>query len=83
MNLMELIFEGDCLSHYKSLYPLWVEKLVFLLLVLGAIFVGFELGNYLEDYSLWAARICGLPILVLIATEMFGRLFQSIITREK
>ncbi|MDP6869949.1 MAG: hypothetical protein QGI21_04175 [Candidatus Poseidoniaceae archaeon] len=66
----------------SNLYPLWIEKFGFLLLVTAGIVLGIELSNYLEGVLLWITRICGIPILVLVITEFLGRLLQSIITRE-
>ena len=65
----------------SSVYPLWIEKLVFILLIVTAILVGeVALKNHLEGYALWAARICGLPILVLVTTEAIGRILQKLLT---
>ena len=53
-------------------YPLWVEKLIFYSLIGTAIYIGFSLQDYLDGAFLWLARICALPILILV------RLFQSV-----
>jgi hypothetical protein len=59
-------------------YPLWVEKLIFYSLIGTAIYIGFCLQDYLDGAFLWLARICALPILILVSTEFFGRIFQSV-----
>ena len=59
-------------------YPLWVEKLIFYSLIGAAIYIGFSLQDYLDGAFLWLARICVLPILILVITEYFGRIIQSV-----
>ena len=60
-----------------SLYPLWIEKLVFLGLVTSAIFAGIALQSHLNGVPLILSWVCGLPLLVLILTEGIGRFIQS------
>ena len=60
-----------------SLYPLWIEKLVFLGLVTSAIFAGIALQSHLNGVPLILSLVCGLPLLVLILTEGIGRFIQS------
>jgi len=64
-----------------SIYPLWIEKIFFLGLVTVAIYFGILLADYTSGVQLWVARICLLPILVLVLTEGIGRLIQSISTK--
>ncbi len=60
-----------------SLYPLWIEKLVFLGLVGSAIFAGITLQSHLDGVPLILSWVCGLPLLVLVLTEGIGRFIQS------
>jgi hypothetical protein len=61
-----------------KVYPLWLEKLIFYSLIGAAIWVGITLQNYLDGGLLWVARICLLPILVFVITELFGRNIQKV-----
>jgi hypothetical protein len=65
----------------SSLYPLWIEKLIFLLLIAGGIYSGLLLGSYLSGVLLWVTRICMLPIVILVASEGIGRIVQSIYSK--
>ncbi len=65
----------------NSLYPLWIEKLVFLGLVAAAIYGGFMLQDYVSGLPLWLTRICVLPIAILVLTEVIGRTIQSIYSK--
>jgi len=62
----------------SSLYPLWIEKSVFLGLVASAICAGILLQDHLSGVLLWSTWICVLPITILIITEGIGRMIQSI-----
>lgn len=62
----------------SSLYPLWIEKSVFLGLVASAICVGILLKEHLSGVLLWSTWICVLPIAILVITEGIGRIIQSI-----
>jgi len=62
----------------SSLYPLWIEKSVFLVLVASAIYAGILLQDHLSGVLLWSTWICLLPISILIITEGIGRIIQSI-----
>lgn len=64
-----------------SIYPLWIEKLVFLALLASSIYCGILLQDYLSGALLWISWICLLPILMLVLTEALGRLVQSIHTK--
>jgi hypothetical protein len=64
-------------------YPSWVEKLIFLSAVGGAIWLGLWIWQS-SDWHVagkWAVSICGLPIMVLIITEAIGRVIQSRVPR--
>jgi len=64
-----------------STYPLWVEKLVFIGLIAGAVYAGMMLQDHISGIGLHLTRFCGLPIAVLVLTEGFGRVLQSRITK--
>lgn len=60
-------------------YPSWLEKLTFLLVLVGAIWLGMWIWQS-SDWHVagkWTASICGLPLLVLLTTEAMGRIIQS------
>jgi hypothetical protein len=66
-------------------YPSWLEKLVFVSSVVGAIWLGMCIWQS-SDWHVagkWSAIICGLPILVLFTTEAFGRIIQSKVTEDR
>ena len=65
-------FEGN-------IYPLFIERIVFLLLVIVAILLGVWMWDYskLNKYVLWVITIVILPIVVLSLTEGFGRIMQK------
>ncbi len=65
----------------SSLYPLWIEKLVFLCLIASAIYSGYALQDQLSGVVLWLSWICVLPICVLVITEGIGRTIQSIYSK--
>ncbi len=64
-----------------SIYPLWIEKLIFLGLLASGIYCGMLLQDYLSGIQLWLSWLCLLPIAILFLTEGLGRLVQSINTR--
>ncbi len=64
-------------------YPSWVEKLIFLSAVGGAIWLSLWIWQS-SDWHVagkWTVSLCGLPILVLIITEAIGRVIQSRVPR--
>ena len=61
----------------SSYYPLWIEKLVFLALVSSGIYAGFFLQDHLDGASLILSWVCGIPLVVLVLTEVIGRALQS------
>tara|TARA_B100001113_G_scaffold211321_1_gene173388 strand:+ start:229 stop:441 length:213 start_codon:yes stop_codon:yes gene_type:complete len=64
-----------------SEYPMFLERIVFIGLLIGSIFAGNVLSDHLSGAQLWLSWICGIPILLLIVTEFFGRIIQSIHTK--
>lgn len=64
-----------------DVYPLWLEKLVFLGLAIGSGFTAVLLEDYVSGYALYASWFCGLPVAVLILTEAAGRILQSFHTK--
>ena len=62
-------------------YPLWLEKMIFLGLIVLAVSGAYQLQEYLSGPLFWLATICGLPLMVLVTTEFLGRIIQSIHTR--
>ena len=66
-------------------YPSWLEKLVFVSSVVGAIWLGMWIWQSSDWHVVgkWSAIICGLPILVLISTEAIGRIIQSKVTENR
>ena len=65
----------------SSLYPLWVEKMVFIGLISLAIVSGIALKSHLEGPALILSWVCGLPLLVLVLTEGIGRVVQSVYSK--
>ena len=66
----------------SKIYPLWMEKFVFLVLVGASIYAGMKLPDYIEGVALWVFWICGMPILILVLTEVIGRIIQTIHTSD-
>ena len=48
-----------------SVYPLWIEKLVFVLIIASGIYTGYALGEHMSGVALLLARLCGLPLAIL------------------
>jgi len=63
-------------------YPIFLEKIAFIGLLALSIYVGYILGEHLNEASLWFSWICGIPILLLVFTEGIGRVIQKIHTRK-
>ena len=53
----------------SAVYPLWIEKLVFVLIIASGIYAGYALGEYLSGASLLLIRICGIPLAILLLME--------------
>ena len=60
-----------------SVYPLWIERLVFFTLITLGIYLGIVLGDTLSGIGLIVARFCGIPLMILVFTEGIGRGIQS------
>ena len=60
-----------------SVYPLWIEKLIFILIILSGIYAGTILQDHLSGASLWLSWFCGIPLAILVLTEGIGRLLQT------
>ena len=61
----------------SSLYPLWIEKLIFVGLIGLAVYTGMALQDHFSGYNLTLSLVCGLPLAVLVLTEAIGRSIQS------
>lgn len=59
-------------------YPLWIEKLIFLVLIGLSVYGGMLLQDYLSGALLWISWLCIMPIAVLVITEGIGRTVQSV-----
>lgn len=64
-----------------SVYPLWIEKLVFLLIIASGIYAGYALGEHMSGVTLLLTRVCGLPLAILFLTEGVGRIIQSALSK--
>ena len=62
----------------SSLYPLWIEKLIFVGLIALAICAGMALQDHFSQINLILSWVCILPLIVLVLTEGIGRMIQSI-----
>ena len=56
-------------------YPLWIEKIVFILLATAGIWYLWTQSE-LVGSQLWISLCCGLPFVGLILTEAIGRVVQ-------
>ena len=65
-----------------SEYPMFLEKIVFIGLLIGSIFAGNMLSDHLSGVQLWLSWICGIPILLLIVTEFLEELFNQFMLNE-
>lgn len=62
-------------------YPMYLEKLAFIGLLILAIYSGNMLTDHLSGYQLWASWICGIPILLFVVAELVGRIIQKVHVR--
>jgi len=60
-----------------SVYPLWIEKLIFIGIIGLGIYLGIILQDYVSGPGLLLSWFCGLPLLILVTTEGIGRIIQS------
>ena len=65
----------------SSYYPLWVEKILFLGLIVFGVYAGIALQDHLDGASLVLSWVCGLPLVVLVLTEGIGRILQAIVSK--
>jgi hypothetical protein len=59
-------------------YPLWIEKVIFLVLIGLSVYGGMLLQDYLSGVLLWISWLCIMPIAILVITEGIGRAVQSV-----
>tara|TARA_B100001248_G_C27094216_1_gene324016 strand:- start:380 stop:580 length:201 start_codon:yes stop_codon:yes gene_type:complete len=64
-----------------AVYPLWIEKLVFFLIIASGIYAGYALGGHMSGISLLLTRLCGLPLVILFLMEGVGRIIQSVLSK--
>ena len=64
-----------------SVYPLWIEKLIFVLIIVSGIYAGYALGEYMSGVTLLLTRLCGLPLAILFLVEGIGRIIQSSLSK--
>lgn len=64
-----------------SVYPLWIEKLVFVLIIASGIYAGYALGEHMSGSALLFTRLCGLPLAILFLMEGIGRIIQSTLSK--
>jgi len=62
-------------------YPLWIEKIIFLTAIFAAVYVGYELKDSLSGFKLWISWLCGLPMIVVLLSEILGRILQNAYTK--
>ena len=60
-----------------SVYPLWIEKMVFVLMIASGFYAGYALGEYMSGVTLLLTRICVIPLTILFLIEGVGRIIQS------
>ena len=59
------------------IYPLWIEKITFLILATIGTWAIWTQGG-LVGYQLWLSLCCGLPFFALLLTEAVGRIVQYV-----
>ncbi len=62
----------------SSVYPMYLEKLAFVILLGATIMAGDMLSNHLSGAELWLSWVCGLPLALLVVTEAVGRIIQTV-----
>lgn len=61
-----------------STYPMWVDRIIFMLAIIGFVFLNQYMWEQISSVWLqWMASI-GLAILLLIMTEVSGRIIQML-----
>ena len=64
-----------------AVYPLWIEKMVFFLIIASGIYAGYVLGDHMSGVTLLLTRLCGLPMVILFLMEGVGRIIQSVLSK--
>ena len=61
-------------------YPTLLERLAFLIAIIGAVMVGqwMWIESDWSTLALWPATVCGLPLATLIVAEMLAKIIQRI-----
>jgi len=61
-----------------STYPMWVDRIIFMLAIIGFVFLNQYIWEQISSIWLeWMASV-GLAILLLIMTEVSGRIIQML-----
>ena len=61
-----------------SRYPMWVDRVIFILAIVGFVFLNRYLWETIQSTWLqWVASV-GLAVLLLIMTEVSGRIIQML-----
>jgi len=60
-------------------FPWFLEKLIFLLTILGALLLGqwMWVESGWETFILWPMTICGLPLFAMLSAESLSRVVQA------
>ena len=64
-----------------AVYPLWIEKLAFILIIAAGVYAGSLLQDHLSGIGLLLTWFCGLPLAILVIMEAVGRTIQSILSK--
>lgn len=61
-----------------SRYPMWLDRVIFIIAIVGFIFLNEYLWKEIDSiWVQWAASV-GLAIILLIMTEVSGRIIQMV-----
>ena len=64
-----------------AVYPLWIEKLAFILIIAAGVYAGNLLQDHLSGLGLLLTWFCGLPLAILVIMEGVGRIIQSTLSK--
>ena len=64
-----------------AVYPLWIEKLAFILIIAAGVYAGTLLQDHLSGIGLHLTWFCGLPLAILVIMEGVGRVIQSTLSK--
>jgi len=64
-----------------AVYPLWIEKLAFILIIAAGVYAGTLLQDHLSGIGLLLTWFCGLPLAILVIMEGVGRIIQSTLSK--